>query len=259
MPLIDSHAHLDFAEYDDDLALVLERAKEAGVDKIINIGADLKRSKKAVNLGDRFDNIWSTIGLHPEADGIDLEEAKKELADLLSLSTKIVAIGECGLDYFYEQFKESEQIALFEMQIFLAKKYKLPLVIHLRNGQDDQAAETGYQLLLKNKVTTGVIHCFTLEKKWVKKFIDLGLYLGYTGIVTYKNAEAVRDSVVETPLERLLVETDCPYLAPQKYRGERNEPAHVIEIAKKIAEIKNLSYQTVATETTKNTEKLFNI
>ena len=259
MPLIDSHAHLDFADYDDDLSLVLSRAREAGVNKIINIGADLERSKKAVKISEQFENIWSTIGVHPEGCDIDIEKTKKSMEQLLTSSVKIVAIGECGLDYYYDDHQKNEQSDLFEMQMSLAKKHNLPLVVHLRNGQDDRAAEDGYQLLKKNKIIKGVIHCFTLDKKWVKKFIDLGFSLGYTGIVTYKNADTVRESLINTPLENMLVETDCPYLAPQKYRGQRNEPAYVAEIAQKIAALKNLNYQEIAADTTENTEKLFKI
>ncbi len=259
MPLIDSHAHLDFPEFDNDLNVVLERAEKMGVNKIINVGADLARSKKAIEIANLHDNIWATAGIHPEDCNIDLVLAKNELTNLVNLSKKIVAIGECGLDYFCDNPQKTKQQSLFELQIDLAQTFNLPIVIHIRNGLDDAAVINGFKLLKESKVRRGVVHCFTLDKHWAKKFIDLGLYIGFTGIVTYKNAELVRESAKSIPLERLLIETDCPYLAPQLYRGKRNEPAYVVEVAKQISEIREESLEEVMIQTTKNTELLFNI
>lgn len=259
MPLIDSHAHLDFPDFDDDLQNVIERARLAGVAKIIDVGADLARSQKAISVADRFDNVWATIGIHPEDSEVNINEAKKEIIRLLESSKKVVAIGECGFDYFHGEAKTDEQKVLFQLQIDIAREFELPLVVHIRNNKDSSAAEDGYKLLKDSKVSKGVVHCFTLGKDWAKKYLDLGFHLGFTGIVTYKNATIVSDSALATPLDKLLIETDCPYLAPQKYRGQRNEPSYVTEIAHRIADIKEIDYSVVETETTKNTEVLFRI
>jgi TatD DNase family protein len=257
MDLVDSHAHLDFPDFEDDLGLVIKNADEVGVKKIINVGADLERSRAGIQIADRYENIWATVGIHPEGSGVNLEKAEKEIKSIVNSSKKVVALGECGLDYFRDESKSTEQKALFERQISISKDLNLPLVIHIRNGKDKSAAEDAYQILSQKKIQRGVIHCFTLDKNWAKKFVDLGLYIGFTGIVTYKNANLVCESVKAVPVERLLIETDCPYLAPQKCRGMRNEPAFVTEVAQKITEIKDLTIDKTAEQTTKNAESLF--
>ncbi|MEI7690019.1 MAG: TatD family hydrolase [bacterium] len=259
MPLIDSHAHLDFNDFDDDLQNVIERAKLADVAKIINVGADLARSQKAIEIAEKFDNVWATVGIHPEDVDVDLHKAKKKIIKLVNSSKKVVAIGECGFDYFHSGSKTEEQKTLFQLQIDISREFDLPLVIHIRNSHDNSAAEDGYKILKENMVERGVIHCFTLGKEWAKKYLDLGFHLGFTGIVTYKNATLVSESAHVTPLNRILVETDSPYLAPQKYRGQRNEPSYETEVAQKIADIKEITYSSVAAETTKNAEGLFKI
>ncbi len=258
MPLIDTHAHLDFPDFNHDRNETVKRAKKAGVFKIINIGADLVRSKASLEIAAKNENIWATVGIHPEGCNLDLNLTKKEIKGL-ALSPKVVAIGECGLDYFYDESVKVKQKELFKLQIQIAKENRLPLVVHIRNGKDQSAAKDAYQILKENEIRAGVVHCFTLEKDWARKFLDLGLHLGFTGIVTYKNADLIRESVKVTPIEKLLVETDCPYLAPQKYRGQRNEPSYVTEVAAKIAEVKELSLDQVTEQTTQNAEELFKI
>jgi len=262
MKLIDSHAHLDFSEFHPDLAAVLERARVAGVEKIINIGADLDRSQTGITIAENYENIWATVGVHPdEASHIDLETVHNELMELAKSSDKVVGIGECGLDYYRttDKAEMSAQKRLFEIHIDVAKHLNLPLVIHIRNGEDELATEEAYEILKKVGYNKGVIHCFSLNSEWAKLFTELGFYLGFTGIITYKNAETIRESVQNTDLGRIIVETDCPFLASQNHRGERNEPAFVAEVANKIAEIKGLSLEKVADSVTMNTEKLFQI
>jgi len=266
MKLVDSHAHLDFSEFDEDIEEVIIRAKNAGVDKIINIGADLVRSKKAIEIAEKYENIWATVGIHPEeAHKIDINKSLQELEKFLKTSKKIIAIGECGLDYYWSEKEISTsnvkklQQELFVGQLELAKRYDLPVVVHIRNGSDDSAATQAFDILAENKINKGVIHCFTLDGKWAKKFTDLGFFIGFTGIITYKNSNIVCDAVGYVDLEKILIETDCPFLAPQKFRGKRNEPAYVVEVAIKIAEIKNIEIKQVCEYTTKNAEKLFNI
>ncbi len=260
MKLIDSHAHLDFDDFHDDFDTVLRRAAETGVEKIINIGANLDRSRASVLLADNYPNIYATVGVHPEEAGdIDIESVHDELLTLAESSKKVVGIGETGLDYNAHGFNKEEQIKLFQIHIEVAHHLGLPLVIHIRNGEDEEAVATAYEILEKAGYFRGVIHCFTLNSDWAKRFIDLGFYLGFTGIVTYKNADAIREAAKFVSEDRFLVETDCPFLAPQKHRGQRNEPAFVTEVAEKIAEVKNLPVERIAEITFANTENLFQL
>jgi TatD DNase family protein len=262
MRLIDSHAHLDFEQFHGDFNEVILRAKQSGVEKIVNIGADIKRSQATVELAENHDNIYAVVGIHPEEENeLGLTESITELENLIKSSRRVVAVGECGLDYNNKQSKEekAKQLALFEAQIELAQGHHLPMVIHIRNGEDDLAYEDAKMVLDKNKVDNGVVHCFTFGPCEAQAFLDMGLSIGFTGIITYKNAEKVRDAVKIVPLDKLLVETDCPFLAPQGHRGERNEPAYVVEVAEKVAEIKGITTVEVAKATAENAERLFRI
>lgn len=265
MQLIDSHAHLDFDDFHDDFDAVLKRAESAGVTKVINIGASLARSQASITLAENYDNIYAVVGVHPEeADNVDLDSIHSELLEMAKSSKRVVGIGETGLDYYHEGDKEKQK-QLFRTHIEVAKHLGLPLVVHIRNGEDESAVNETYEILknfklqISNSDRVGVIHCFTLDSAWAKRFTGLGFYLGFTGIITYKNADKIREAVAETPLENILIETDAPFLAPQKYRGQRNEPAYVTEVAEKIAEIKVLPLAKIAERTTMNVEQLFKI
>lgn len=258
--LIDSHAHLDFPEFRGDIDLVLQRAHDAGVGKIINIGADLELSREAVRLAEKYENVWATVGVHAEyADDHQLEGLAEKIKNIALSSKKVVAIGECGPDYNWNSRNREKQLGFFKIQTDLAKELNLPLVCHIRNGEDETAAADAYEALAGAALKKVIVHCFTLEKAWVKKFIDLGCYIGFTGIITYKNAENVRQSLKKVPLDKLLVETDAPYLAPKTKRGQRNEPAYIVEVAEKVAEIRKISIDEVERQTTENAEKVFNI
>lgn len=260
MKFIDSHAHLDFEDFDKDFVDVLRRAEEAGVTKIINIGADLARSKASVILAENNPSIFATVGVHPdEADKIDVTEVKTELERLIKSSRKVVGVGECGLDYFRTESQEvmAAQNELFKAHLEIAREHHLPVVIHIRNGKDEQALRDALAIIKEVEYYKGVIHCFTFGPEEAKVFSDLGFYIGFTGIITYKNSFEIQEAVKSLSLEKILIETDCPFLAPQKYRGERNEPAHVVEVASKIAELKNITLDEVAKESLKNTERLF--
>jgi TatD DNase family protein len=293
MNLIDSHAHLDFEDFHDDFDAVLQRAEDAGVRKIINIGTDMDRSQAAIMLAVNFSNIYATVGVHPEeAANVNFETIHEKLLDLAKSSPRVVGIGETGLDYYclpslssldsqinYNSVDQGshlagdkipafavtalgvkeKQIKLFKVHIEVAHHLGLPLVVHIRNGEDEEAVATAYEILEKSDYHRGVIHCFTLNADWARRFIDLGFCLGFTGIITYKNAEDIRESVKAVSLDRVLIETDCPFLAPQKYRGTRNEPAYVVEVAEKISEVRDLSLEKIAEQTTINAEKLFGI
>lgn len=280
MQLIDSHAHLDFEDFHADFDAVLRRADGAKVTKIINIGADLQRSRASVTLAENYSNIFATIGVHPESvDEVNFDTIHDELLEIAESSKRVVGIGETGLDYYSASGtdllgkvrepltaeKKEKQKRLFQIHVDVARHLGLPLVIHIRNGGDEEAVNTAYEILKENKTDNtkhknyGVIHCFTLNAEWAKRFTDLGFLLGFTGIITYKNAEVIRGAVAATPLERILIETDAPFLAPQRYRGKRNEPAFVAEVADKIAELKQIPLEKVAERTKINAEELFKI
>lgn len=266
MKLIDSHCHLDLDPLAKDIEGAVERAVKAGVTEMINIGSSMRGSERSVEIADDYPNIRAVVGLHPhEAGGIlDLEGTMKKIEEL-GKNEQVVAIGEIGLDYFdatkqslVNNDKRNEQKELFESQLTIAKRLKLPVVIHVRDAWDDFfkiMEDGGY------KGQKGVIHCFTGDEKIAKKTLDLGFYLGFTGFVTFEQGkfDHIRKAVEQAPLGKILVETDAPFLAPEPYRGKPNEPAYVLEVAKKVAEIKQVPLEEVAQKTFTNTHKLFNL
>lgn len=260
---IDSHAHLEYPDFDADLDEVITRAKEGRVDKIINIGTTLESSRKSIHLSERYpDFIYPAAGFHPHDvdDSFSFEKAEKDLEELLK-TKKTVAVGECGLDYsrlldnaekVVDEYEVKKQKDLFNLQLGLAKKYNLPVIIHSRTAEEDT-----FDILNNHNNLKGVVHCYTGTLEFAKKVLDLGFYIGFTGIITFPNAVELTDVVKNIPLEKMLIETDSPFIAPVPFRGNRNEPANVKEVAGKIAEIKNLSLEEVARQTSKNAEKLF--
>jgi TatD DNase family protein len=240
--LIDSHCHLE------DVA-VLDRARLAGVEKFINIGCDILSSKQARDFGAQQAGVYFSAGIHPhEASKVEANYLS-ELRELAQ-DPKCVGIGECGLDYYYDHSDRVSQKSVFQEQIALASDLNKPLIIHVRDAYEDCL-----NLLIAGHPT--VIHCFSGNRQHAKAFLDLGCYLSISGIVTFKNAEELRLVVKETPLEKLLIETDAPYLAPIPHRGKPNEPAYVRLVAEKIAEIKVIRVEQVIEQTGRNTLSLF--
>jgi len=274
--MVDTHCHLNFSAFKNDSAEVIARAKSAGVSDMILVGSQWDTSERAVKMADNTPNLYAAIALHPihlfeqevdeeethfttRAEVFDMEHYKA----LAKSSSKVVAIGECGLDYYHFPVMVSKdevklkQRELFEQHIKLATELDLPLIIHCREAYDD-LLNILYQWRGTSGQLRGVAHCFLGTKEQAKKFLDLGFYLSFTGIITFKNANPeLLEVVKETPLDRIMVETDSPYLAPQAYRGQRNEPAYVVEVAKKIAEIKGMILDEVDSITTTNTNNLF--
>ena len=255
--LIDSHAHIQGKEYAGEAAAVLQRAHAAGVERVIAVGGagDMTSNTDAVALAERFENVYATVGMHPH-DAKDVNP--EDLAKLEELTThpKVVAVGETGLDYYYSHSPHDVQRRVFVQFIRMALQTNLPLVVHERDAAHDAAEllrqEGGGKL-------RGVIHCFTGTHEAACNYIELGFYLSFTGIITFKNAQALREVVRQVPLERMLVETDSPYLTPVPYRGRRNEPAHVRLVAETIASVKGTSLEQVARATTANVQALFKI
>jgi len=248
--LIDTHAHLEMFQ---DVAEVIQRAEEAGVERIVTASSDLTSSKKSVEIALSFPMVFAAVGIHPHEASSFSEEVFSEIESLAG-EKRVVAIGETGLDYHYMHSPREVQIHSFRKHIRLVKKLRLPLVIHVRDAHEDVIK------VLREENTEhikAVIHCFTGDYETAKKYIEMGLYISFSGIVTFKNAEDAREAARKVPIERMLVETDSPYLAPIPFRGKRNEPAHVRHVAQKVAELRGRSFEKIAEETTKNARNLF--
>ncbi|MDQ0216209.1 TatD DNase family protein [Oikeobacillus pervagus] len=253
--LFDTHVHLNDEQYDQDLDKVINRAKETGVTNMIVVGFDQRTIEKAMDLIEKYDFLYASVGWHP-VDAIDMKEEHLQWLEELSNHPKVVALGEMGLDYHWDKSPKEVQKEVFRKQIQLAKRVKLPIIIHNREATEDivtiikeeEAAEVG-----------GIMHCFSGSVETAKECMDMNFYISLGGPVTFKNAKKPKEVAAEVPLDRLLIETDCPYLAPHPYRGKRNEPALVKLVAEQIAEIKGLSLEEIASQTNRNAKKLFGI
>ncbi|HEY4511078.1 MAG TPA: TatD family hydrolase [Candidatus Paceibacterota bacterium] len=250
MTYFDSHSHLNFPQYDDDREEAIARMREAGVGTIC-VGTSLETSKSSVALAEAHEDIWASVGVHPtDTDELFDQGALKELLK----SSKTVAIGECGLDYFHKPYDESKQRDLLVDHLGLAKESNLPLIIHCREAYD-----AFLSVLREQKITAikGVMHFFAGTEEQARDLLGRGFYLSFAGPVTFA---AEYDRVIQmTPMDRLLIETDAPFAAPSPYRGKRNEPAYVVGVAKKIATVKGISLEKVASATTQNARELFKI
>jgi TatD DNase family protein len=252
--LIDSHAHLDMEDFDADRDLVINRARLGGVARIVTIGIDLASSRKAIEIAKKYDFVYATVGCHPhnanEADVRDLEKLRA-----LTSEPKVVAWGEIGLDFFRRHSPPDKQVKAFERQLDIAFEQDLPVIIH------DRDAHTDLLSILKNRkrLYRGVIHCFSGNYDLAMALIEMGFCISFPGTVTYKNAADTQTAASRIPLERLLVETDCPYLTPVPFRGKRNEPLYVKHTAEKIAQLRQMELDQLADATSANTIRLFNL
>jgi TatD DNase family protein len=253
MLLIDSHCHLDFPDFAADRAAAIQRANALGVETLLTISTSLKEVPRVLAVAEENPQIYCTVGVHPHTADQELVTAE----DLITRAThaKVVGIGETGLDYYYETSNRANQQADFRAHIHAARETGLPIIVHTRDADDDTALIL--QEEYKKGAFKGLIHCFTASHPFAEAALDLGFYISLSGIITFKTAAALRETVAKLPLDRLLVETDSPYLAPLPHRGKRNEPSFVVHTAEKLAEIKGVSLQQVATQTTENFYTLF--
>ena len=261
MRLIDTHCHPQMADYDGERSEMIRRSLNAGVG-LIAIGTNLADSLAGIRLAEEYPNdpVYAAVGIHPT----DEDSGDTHVTDLALLADhpKVVAIGETGLDYFHLKVDDNpqEQIDLFEQQIILAQQTTLPLSIHCR---DHAGVFTAYddvlKLLIKLQVTKFVMHCFSADWSYAEKFLELGGMISITGIVTFPKSEALQEVVKNMPLERMMLETDAPFLAPEPHRGKRNEPLFVTEVAKKVAELRGVSVKAIATATTANAISFFQL
>ena len=253
--LFDTHAHLNAHQFADDLPAVIERAREAGVNHMVVVGFDRQTIEIAMDLVEKYDFLYASIGWHP-VDAIDMTDEDLAWIEELAAHPKVVALGEMGLDYHWDKSPKDVQKEVFRKQIRLAKKLKLPIVIHNREAtgdiieilKEENAAEVG-----------GIMHCFSGSAETALECIKMNLYISLGGPVTFKNAKKPKEVAKVVPLDKLLIETDCPYLAPHPYRGKRNEPAYVKLVAQEIAALKELEFEEVARATTENPKRVFGI
>lgn len=253
MQLIDTHAHLDFSDFDEDRKKVLERAQESGIERILNIGTDIGTSRKSIVLSQKWDIVYAAVGIHPHnADDVAPDKAVSILQDLAK-ADRVKAIGEIGLDYHYDNSPRKEQKKIFRELLKMAGEIGLPPIIHSRDSTTDMMA------ILKDNAsreTGGIMHCFAGDYEMAKQVMEMGFYIAVGGIITFNSAHKLRETISRIPLERLLIETDCPYLSPVPFRGKRNEPSYVLKVAEKVAEIKNIDLKKVAQQTTSNAKEL---
>ena len=252
--LIDSHCHLDFPDFAAELDAVVARAGAAGVGGMVSISTRVKKHADVLAIAERFPNVFCSVGTHPHHAHEELDVTSEELIERAG-HPKVVAIGEAGLDYHYDFSPREAQAQGFRAHIAAARQTGLPLVIHSREADDDMAA------ILTEEMGKGafaaVLHCFTGTRALAQTGIALGLYVSFTGILTFKKSEELRAIAAELPADRVLVETDAPYLAPGRYRGKRNEPAYVVETARVLADVKGVSLDEITRRTTDNFFRLF--
>lgn len=253
--LFDTHSHLNVKQFEQDEGKVIQRAKDNGVSKIAVVGFDYPTIEKAIELSKNYEGIYPIIGWHPTEAGSYSDEVEEKLTKLVK-KEKIIALGEMGLDYHWMEDPKEIQIESFRKQIQLAKKLKLPIVIHNRESTEDV-----YQVLKEEDIQEigGIMHSFNLSPEWLEKFLALGMHISFSGVLTFKNAPKVKESAKRVPLNRVLIETDAPYLSPEPHRGTRNEPSYVRFVAEELARLHDVSLEEIADITTKNAIELFKI
>ena len=258
MKLIDTHIHLNFPQFHGDLEQVIERMKQASVTGAINIGVDAKSSQESVKLAERLDWLFASVGVHPHS--ADEINQQIEIIEELASHPKVVAIGEIGLDYYRNLVSAGEQVEAFKQQLQIALKHQKPVILHCRDSyaQVISVLEDFYLPHLNGR-HPGVVHSFTGTPSYAQKFLKLGFNLGINNIVTYPSSKTLQEAVKIIPLDRILLETDSPYLPPQHLRGERCEPSYVVEAARKVAELKGVSVKEVVDATTRNANTLFGL
>lgn len=261
MILVDSHCHIDSADFDADRDSIIERAQSAGVKYLLNVGTGEPESgsfERAVQIGESRENVFTAIGIHPHDAKTFNERAERQLINLAKSSRKVVGWGEIGLDFYYDHSPREIQFEVFRRQIHIAGDLNLPIIIHSRDANEEtvqilteECAHPGF--------AGGVMHCFGGTAAMAEELMQIGFYISFAGNVTFKKADELREAARVVPLERLLVETDCPFLAPVPLRGKRNEPAFVVETAKFLAEFKGVEFEEIAQATTQNFSDLFQI
>ena len=259
MRLFDTHAHYDSHAFDGDRVELLSTMPEQGVELILNPGCDLETSKMAVSLAEQFPFVYAAVGFHPSDCSGYNDELEQQLRQMAA-HPKVKAIGEIGLDYYWMEDEPQVQEKIFRRQLAIAREMKMPVSIHTRSKtiSDTAAYEDVYRILKEERVP-GIIHSFNGDIEWMKRFIDLGMMISFSGVVTFKNAKNVQEAATNVPEQSYLVETDAPYLAPVPFRGKQNEPGYARYVVEKLAELRDVPLEEVALQTTKNAHRLFGL
>lgn len=252
MTFIDSHSHLILEPFENDRDKVIQEAFSSGITHIIQSCDNLEEIEKNLILTKKYTNIYSSVGIHPH-EAKSWADSSKSLIIKYTKEEKVIAIGETGLDFYYNNSPKEAQIFAFREQIKIAKEVSLPLIIHCRDAMDE-----AIEILKEEKPPCGVFHCYTGDLRFAKEALSLGFYISFSGILTFKTASALREVAKEIPLKNTLIETDCPFLTPMPHRGERNEPKYVRLVAEELAKIHNVSVDEIGEATSENTKKLFN-
>ena len=253
--LFDTHAHMDDRAFDTDREELLSALPERGIQLLMNPGCSLDSSRNAVRLANTYDYIYAAVGSHPDvADEVNAD-VLEEYRELCKLNSKVKAIGEIGLDYHYEDIPRELQLRAFRMQMELARELDMPVIVHERDAHEDGMN------IVKNEFPTvkGVFHCYSGSAEMARQLVDLGWYIGFTGVLTFKNARKALETAESIPLERIVLETDSPYMAPTPYRGKRNDPGYLFRMAEKLAEIRNLPLEEIHRITVENGKRLYRI
>ena len=252
--LFDTHAHMDDRAFDNDREELLRSLPEQGLTLVMNPGCSLGSSRNASKLAQEYDYIYAAVGSHPDAADEVSEEVLDEYRKLCKLNPKIKAIGEIGLDYHYEDIPRDIQLQAFRAQMALAKELHLPAIVHERDAHED-----GMAVVREFPEVTGVFHCYSGSAEMARQLVDKGWYIGFTGVLTFKNARKAVEVAASIPLERIVLETDCPYMAPEPFRGKRNHPGYLYRMAEKLAEIRGLSVEEIHAITVENGRRLYKI
>ena len=252
--LFDTHAHMDDRAFDADRKALLQSLPEQGIGLLMNPGCSLESSRNADRLSKEYDYIYAAVGSHPDAADEVNDDVLEEYRKLCKLNPKIKAIGEIGLDYHYEDIPRDLQKKAFLAQMELARELNLPVIVHERDAHED-----GMAIVRKFSDVKGVFHCYSGSAEMARQLVDLGWYIGFTGVLTFKNARKAIETVEAIPLERIVIETDCPYMAPEPFRGRRNDPGKIYRMAEKLAEIKGISVEEARRITFENGKRLYRI
>ena len=249
--LFDTHAHMNDPAYDEDRGNIMLGLNEKGVGLVMNVGCCLESSGDCIALAEKYPFVYASVGSHPDsADEVNEEviEAYRQMAQ----HPKVLAIGEIGLDYYYETIPREIQQKAFRMQMQLAKELDMPVIVHERNAHDD-----GMRIVKEFKGVTGVFHCYSGSAEMARQLVDRGWYIGFTGVLTFKNARKAVETAASIPLERIVLETDCPFMAPEPFRGRRNDPGYLYRMAERLAEIRDLPVEEIWEVTTENAKRLY--
>lgn len=252
--IFDTHAHYDDEQFNDDRDEILSTMKENGVDKIVNISASYKSCERVADMVQRYPFMYAAVGVHPDHVGELDEESFARMKELYARD-KVIVVGEIGLDYYWDNESHDIQKKWFIRQLELARELHLPVLIHSREA----AADTMEIMKEHGQGLGGVIHCYSYSKEMAKEYVKMGYYIGVGGVVTFKNAKKLKETVAEIPLESIVLETDCPYLAPEPFRGKRNNSAYIKYVAEEIARIKSVTYEEVVAQTEVNARNMYGI